>query len=310
MSTFVSIGNGVQDFSRLLNEIKRIQHLLPQPVIVQHGRTPFDDPTIRHFRFVDASEFQTLLQNCKVFITHGGGGSVFAAIKFGKKAVVFPRRQQFGEVIDDHQVVFATELRKMGQIELVEETSALLDAVNRSLAAPELPPIAGNSVDAVEVVDTLMKRLAPHKSDAILLVTPPGGHLDEIKYFNKVYCDHPHHFVLNKEIIETQDTKGRVTVISYSERDWRFLLNLYEAWALLKKHKARVILTTGGGFSVAFALAGKLLGIPTVYIETWAKIGTPTATGRVMYRLTPHFFYQWPQVAPHFPNATHIGLLV
>jgi UDP-N-acetylglucosamine:LPS N-acetylglucosamine transferase len=130
-----------------------------------------------------------------------------------------------------------------------------------------------------------------------------------MRYFEALYKNNPHEFVLHSPISEPVEMQGRTTIITFSERDWRFLVNMYEAWKLLRKHKSRVVLTTGGGFSVAFALVAKLMRIPTIYIETWAKIDVPTATGRIMYRITPHFFYQWPQLAKHFPKATYIGLL-
>ena len=310
MSTFVSIGNSANDFSRLLNEVKRIAHLLPQPVIVQHGRTPFSAENIQHFGFVDAEQFQVFLKECTVFITHGCGGSVFSAIRLGKKAVVVPRRGHLKEVVDDHQVTFGTELAKLGQIELVLDTNDLKFAVQRATNNPSLPDLKAAGSSAKAVVAVLLKKYIKSQHDHIMLVTPPGGHLLEIFYFKELYKDNPHEFVLHTPIVEPDEMKGRTSIISFSERDWKFLLNLFEAWKLLRKHKSKVILTSGGGFSVAFTIVGLLMGIKTVYIETWAKVDVPTATGRIMYKLTPHFLYQWPQLEKHFPKATCIGLLI
>ena len=41
MSTFVTIGNGTQSFHRLLEAVREVIDDLPQPVVIQTGRTPF-----------------------------------------------------------------------------------------------------------------------------------------------------------------------------------------------------------------------------------------------------------------------------
>ena len=129
MSTFVSVGNGTQSFSRLLTEVKRIAHLLPQPVVVQCGHT---DPKIceglQVFTFVDVATFKKLLGESDVFICHGGGGSIFTALGLGKKPVVVPRLDTYREIVDDHQMIFARELARQGKIILVEDVAQLLAA--------------------------------------------------------------------------------------------------------------------------------------------------------------------------------------
>ena len=104
--------------------------------------------------------------------------------------------------------------------------------------------------------------------------------------------------------------RDRTIEITLSQRDWKFFVNVTEAIQILRRERPKVILTTGGGFSVAFALVGKLLGIPTIYIETVAKVNVPTATGKVMYWIANRFFYQWPYLERYFPKGEYIGLVL
>jgi beta-1,4-N-acetylglucosaminyltransferase len=308
--TFVSIGNGTQDFSRLLDEVVRIADQLPQPVVVQHGRTPFSNATIEHFDFTDEDGFLTRLNACTLFITHGGGGSVFSSIRAGKKPVVVPRRKAQGEIVDDHQLYFAEELARQGKIEPVYDIADLADAAARVAANPVLRDDSADIARAIAVVSEAVHAFAPHPADPVLLVTPSGGHLTEMRNLAPCYADRPHHFVINTPIVEGPAMAGRTTVISVSQRDWKFFVNMGEAWTILRRERPRVILTTGGGFSVAFTLVAKLLRIPTVYVETVAKVIVPTATGRVMYPLADRFFYQWPYLEKYFPKGRFIGLIL
>lgn len=310
MPTFVSIGNGTQDFSRLLNEVVRIAGDLPQPVVVQHGRTPFACDSIEHFDFTDEAGFKARLAECTLFITHGGGGSVFSAIRSGRKPVVVPRRKSHNEIVDDHQVAFTDELARQGKIVPVYDVADLSAAAAVALANPDLPDDADTIMRAVGEVSQAVHEFAPNPADLILLVTPSGGHLTEMRNLLPCYKDRPHHFVINTPIVQTPDMIGKTTIISISQRDWKFFVNLFEAWEIIRRERPKVILTTGGGFSVAFALVGKLFGVPTIYVETVAKVIVPTATGRVMYPLANRFFYQWPYLERFFPKGRFIGLIL
>jgi UDP-N-acetylglucosamine transferase subunit ALG13 len=310
MSSFISIGNGTQSFARLLDQVRRIAPHLPQPVVVQHGWTPFHDLGIEHFDFTDEAGFRARLEACTVFITHGGGGSVFAAIRAGKKPIVVPRLKRFDEIVDDHQLAFARELEQQGKIVVVHDVHDLLDGVERLRADPDLPADAGDNAHAVARVGHAVAAFAPHGDDSILLVAPSGGHLAEIRALAPVYRDHRHHFVINTPIAQPADMVGRTSLLTLSERDWKFVINIAEAVRILRRERPRVILTTGGSISVAFTVVGRILGIPTVYVETVAKVVVPTVTGRIQYRLAARFLYQWRYLASYFPRGEYIGLVL
>lgn len=88
------------------------------------------------------------------------------------------------------------------------------------------------------------------------------------------------------------------------------LLNCVEAWNILRKERPSIILSTGAGPVVPFALVGKLLGVRTIYIETFARVLDPSLSGRLMYYLADRFFYQWPTMRRFYPKARYGGQLV
>lgn len=133
MSTFVSVGNGTQSFSRLLDEVARIASELPQPVIVQHGNTPFQSEACKAIRFVDMGEFERLVAESELLILHAGAGSVIHAVGAGKVPVVMPRRAEHGEIVDDHQIGFAQALEEAGKVVVASDPSQLADAVRSAL---------------------------------------------------------------------------------------------------------------------------------------------------------------------------------
>src|SRR4051794_18675758 len=104
VSTYVSVGNATQPFPRLLDAVIKIAYRLPQPVIVQHGSTPFTSTHCIASPFVQMGEFERLIEQAELLILHAGAGSVIHAARAGKVPVVMPRRVQFAELVDDHQI--------------------------------------------------------------------------------------------------------------------------------------------------------------------------------------------------------------
>lgn len=143
----------------------------------------------------------------------------------------------------------------------------------------------------------------------ICIVSSCGGHLTEVRALKPIYECYDHFYVVNDRILLPKDMENKTTFIRHSERDWLFFVNLWEAWVILRREKPKLMLSTGAGPIVPFALAGKLLRVPVVFIETAARVTKPSLTGRIMYYLADRFFYQWKSLEPYFPKATYGGLL-
>jgi UDP-N-acetylglucosamine:LPS N-acetylglucosamine transferase len=143
----------------------------------------------------------------------------------------------------------------------------------------------------------------------ICLVSSCGGHLAELRELMPAYAAHDHFYVVNDRIEVPKDMEGRTIFISHAERDWRVLVNFREAWRILHRERPALILSTGAGPAVPFAVVGKLLGIPTIFVESGAQVRRPSLTGRLLYPMAERFFYQWPELERFYPKAILGGLL-
>jgi UDP-N-acetylglucosamine:LPS N-acetylglucosamine transferase len=145
----------------------------------------------------------------------------------------------------------------------------------------------------------------------VCVVSSSGGHLTEVRCLRPAYEAYEHFYVLNDQVKLPADMQGRTRFIAHSERDWKFLLNLWEAFRILRRERPDVILSTGAGPVVPFAIIGRLLfGTKVVFVETITRITAPSLTGRLMYRLAHDFYYQWTSLGPYFPKARYGGPLL
>lgn len=148
------------------------------------------------------------------------------------------------------------------------------------------------------------------RSFRVCIVSSCGGHLTEVRCLKDAYASYAHFYVLNDKALLSPDMEGCTYFITHSERDWKHLVNLVEAWRILRRERPQVILSTGAGPAVPFAIVGKLLGMRVVFVETLTRVRVPSLTGRIMYRLADDFFYQWESLARYFPRGKYLGTLL
>jgi beta-1,4-N-acetylglucosaminyltransferase len=134
VSTFVSVGNATQPFTRLLEAVCSLAPQLPQPVFVQFGSAQsFVCPRCAGVGFLKMGEFAQRVNEAELLILHAGAGSVIHAVHAGKVPVVMPRRAKYGEHVDDHQLEFARALAEVGKVVMVEEPEFLLKAAEEAI---------------------------------------------------------------------------------------------------------------------------------------------------------------------------------
>ncbi len=141
----------------------------------------------------------------------------------------------------------------------------------------------------------------------ICVVSSVGGHLDEVMQLYPVISKYDHFVVVNAEGSLPKAIEDRTVRIVHSERDWKLLINLWEAVRILRARRPDVIVSCGAGPAVPFALVGKAMGIKVVFVETFAAVTRPTLTGRLMYRLADLFVYQWKALSAAYPKGDYGG---
>jgi UDP-N-acetylglucosamine:LPS N-acetylglucosamine transferase len=148
--------------------------------------------------------------------------------------------------------------------------------------------------------------------DEILLVASSGGHLLELLQLADLWPQAQRHWV-------SFQTRDAISLLDGERVTWAYhptnrnVLNLIRNFGLalwvLRRRNTQAIVTTGAGVAVPFAIVGRLLGANVVYVESMARITSPSLTGRLIYPFADTFIVQWPGLQCMFSRALSFGTL-
>ena len=115
---FVTLGTQDKEFPRLIEEIDRLieNKTIKEEVIVQAGCTKYESKNLKILDLISHDEFEKLVSECSLLITHGGVGSILTGIKRGKIVIAVPRLKKYKEHESDHQIQIINEFNKKGYI--------------------------------------------------------------------------------------------------------------------------------------------------------------------------------------------------
>ena len=123
----VSVGTNEARFDRLLEWVSLSG--IEEPCVVQHGPSEVRPEGARYVAYLPYEELVELIRESRAFVTHAGVGSILVSLAAGKRPVVVPRLERFGEAVDDHQLPLARRLAADGLVNLVESPEDLARAL-------------------------------------------------------------------------------------------------------------------------------------------------------------------------------------
>ena len=111
---FVTIGTHEQPFDRLVREVDRLkgEGKITENVFIQIGYANYIPQFCEYAKIISYVEILKKVEAARIVITHGGPGSIMPVIYRGKIPIVVPRKKEFSEHVDNHQVLFTKMFAK------------------------------------------------------------------------------------------------------------------------------------------------------------------------------------------------------
>lgn len=137
----VTTGTQKFPFNRLLKAVdKEIKAgVITEDVFAQIDASDYQPENYKYSPFLTADEMQNLRKQSRLIITHAGTNSIIEGLKLGIPVITVPRRKEFGEHVDDHQMEITEEFEKEGLVTAVYDIDKLGDAIREAMS--KNPPV-------------------------------------------------------------------------------------------------------------------------------------------------------------------------
>lgn len=130
----VTLGTQDKSFSRLLDAIQKQIDLgnIKERVVVQAGCTKYKSNDMEIFDLIPIDDFDELMSECDLLITHGGVGSIISGLKNNKVVIAAARLQKYHEHINDHQLQIIENFSNSGYLLKLDDFEKLGDLLEES----------------------------------------------------------------------------------------------------------------------------------------------------------------------------------
>lgn len=148
----------------------------------------------------------------------------------------------------------------------------------------------------------------------ICFIASSGGHLEEISQLTKIEKKFSSYLITEKvEGVKSKFT-NQVYYIHQINRHgilflFRFIRCFYESWKIFHKEKPDFIISTGALCAFPTCIIAKIFHKKIIYIESFARIDSPSLTGKLVYKFADLFIVQWKENLKFYPKAYYGGAI-
>lgn len=142
----------------------------------------------------------------------------------------------------------------------------------------------------------------------ICFTASSGGHFEQLmmlrplmdKYESFVVTEKTNYNVSNKKI-----PFYYVKQVNRHEKKFFYymIVNIITTLKIFIKEKPDIVISTGALATIPMCIIAKLFKKKVIFIESFAKINSPTLTGKLIYKFADQFYIQWDSMKEFYPNA-------
>lgn len=147
----------------------------------------------------------------------------------------------------------------------------------------------------------------------ICLISSSGGHYEQLLMLKKLEKNNEVFIVTEKTKYNINDKKINYYVSQVNRKEPLFIFKMISIFIkslyVFIKEKPDVVISTGVLAAIPMMIIGHTFKKKVIYIESFAKINSPTMTGNLVYKkhIADQFYVQWKSMLKFYPDAVYKG---
>lgn len=144
----------------------------------------------------------------------------------------------------------------------------------------------------------------------ICFIASSGGHFEQIMMLKPMMIKFDSFIVTEKtnySISTNNDDIDFYYLKQVNRHEVKFIpymiINAIKTVNIFLKENPDIVISTGALATIPMCLLAKIFRRKVIFIESFAKINSPTLTGRLVYKFADQFYVQWESMKEFYPNA-------
>jgi len=146
----------------------------------------------------------------------------------------------------------------------------------------------------------------------ICFAASSGGHLEEISRLIDLTHKYESFMITEKNNFQELDMCDNIYYVSQINRMeplflFKLIMLFIKSLYILMKERPSCIISTGALATYPICIIGFIMRIKIIYIESFARVDSPSLTGKLMYKFADLFIVQWEEMLEVYPKAKYGG---
>lgn len=146
----------------------------------------------------------------------------------------------------------------------------------------------------------------------ICFTASTGGHFEQLMMLKPLMDKYDSFIVTEKTGYSVIKDNRKIYYLNQVNRHektfvFKMITNAFKSFKIFLREKPDVIISTGALATIPMCIFAKILKKKVIFIESFAKVTSPTLTGKLVYKFADQFYVQWEQMKEHYPNAIYKG---
>ena len=146
----------------------------------------------------------------------------------------------------------------------------------------------------------------------VCFIASTGGHFEQLMML-KPLMDKYNSFIVTEKT-KYSATKNEKTIYYLKQVNrheisfiFKMIYNFALTFKIYVKEKPDFVISTGALATIPMCLISKLFRKKVIFLESFAKINSPTLTGKLIYKFADEFYVQWEEMLKFYPKAIYKG---
>ena len=146
----------------------------------------------------------------------------------------------------------------------------------------------------------------------ICFIASTGGHFEQLMMLKPLIDKYDSFLVTERTDYSLNVGKRKVYYLRQVNRYEKtviikLILNRIRSLYIFIKEKPDMVISLGALATIPMCLLCKIFRKKLIFIESFAKVTSPTLTGKLLYKYADRFYIQWEEMEKIYPKAIYEG---